>query len=426
VLWIGSAKGLAASALPQAPQVDVVWERDAERARTLPLAQFDAIVIEARDPETAERVRARLGPAARGAALVVCRPGGIDPARVLEELEAASRGGRTRPPRMLPDADAALAAPAPFVARSEAMGRVLARTERAARTRAPVLIHGETGTGKELVARAIHERSDRRQRPFVAVNCAALPDTLLESELLGHARGAFSGAERDRKGLVEEAHRGTLFLDEVAETSPGFQAKLLRVLQERTVRPLGTNRERPVDLRVIAATHRDLARERREGRFREDLYYRLAVLPIHIPPLRERREDLPPLVEALLARHAEPEAPPRGLGDGVAALLAAHRWPGNVRELENELQHALALADPGEPLALHHFSPGLGCAADPLPAGPLDGLPDEPLRDSLARLETLLIRRALAANGGRRAQTARQLGLTPEGPYKKMQRLRIE
>ena len=424
VLWIGSAKGLADSALPQAPHYDVVWERNAERARALPLAQFDAIVIEARDPDAAERERTRLGEAARGVALVVCRAGEIQPTRVLEELERSATARRPRAPR--PPASDGPGCPAPFIAHSDGMRRVAALAERAARSRASVLIHGETGTGKELVARAIHERSARRRRAFVAVNCAAFPDGLLESELLGHVRGAFSGAERDRRGLVEEADGGTLFLDEVAETSPGFQAKLLRVLQERSVRPLGSNRERAVDLRVVAATHRDLGRERSEGRFREDLYYRIAVLPIRIPPLRERREDIAPLVQALLVRHAGSGAPARTLGAGVTALFAAHRWPGNVRELENELQHALALADPDEPLEVCHFSPGLGRAAEPLPASPLTPLPDEPLRDTVARLEALLIRRALAANGGRRAQTARQLGLTREGLYKKMQRLRIE
>jgi transcriptional regulator with PAS, ATPase and Fis domain len=306
------------------------------------------------------------------------------------------------------------------------MQRVLELATRAASSRATVLITGETGTGKELVARAIHERSERRRRPFVAINCAAFPDTLLESELLGHVRGAYSGADRDRKGLVEEADRGTLFLDEIAETSPGFQAKLLRVLQERTLRPLGANRERSVDLRVVAATHQDLSRRVREGRFREDLYYRIAVFRIHIPALRERSDDIAPLVGELLARHADTEEPERRLADGVLALLASHRWPGNVRELENEIQHALALADPGVPLEPRHFSEGLGRALEPLHASPVEPLPDEPLRDTVARLEALLIRRALEANGGRRAQTARKLGLTREGLYKKMQRLRIE
>jgi transcriptional regulator with PAS, ATPase and Fis domain len=432
VLWIGSAKGLADSALPDAPNYDVVWERDASSARTLPLAQFDVIVIEARDPASAETERARLGEAARRAALVVCRPGEIQPARVIEELERATASGRarTRPDTASPSArsrnEETSARSLPFVAHSAAMRRVLELVNRAASSRATVLVTGETGTGKELVARAIHERSERRRRPFVAVNCAAFPDTLLESELLGHARGAFSGAERDRKGLVEEADRGTLFLDELAETSAGFQAKLLRVLQERAVRPLGSNRERPVDLRVVAATHRDLARRVRDGSFREDLYYRIAVFPIHVPPLRERSADIAPLVSELLARHAGPERPHPTLGDGIAALLESQRWPGNVRELENELQHALALADPGEPLERHHFSAGFGRDLEPEPASPAQPLPDEPLRDSVVRLETLLIRRALAANGGRRAQTARKLGLTREGLYKKMQRLGIE
>jgi DNA-binding NtrC family response regulator len=399
VLWIGSAKGLADSALPQAPNVDVVWERDAAAARALPLAQFDAIVIEARDRDRAQTERARLGAAASRAAIVGCHPGEIAPERVIEE-----------------------AGPTPFVAHSAGMRRVLELTTRAAASRATVLVTGETGTGKERVARAIHDRSERRQRAFVAVNCAALPDTLLESELLGHVRGAFSGAERDRKGLIEEADRGTLFLDEIAETSAAFQAKLLRVLQEHTLRPVGSNRERPVDLRVVAATHRDLRARVGEGRFREDLYYRIAVFPIPIPPLRERREDLAPLVDTLLARHREPAIPGPDLGEGVLPLLASHRWPGNVRELENELQRALALAGPGQALEPAHFSEALrnGGEADAGHPG-VAPLPDEPLRETVARLEARLIRQALAANGGRRAQTARQLGLTREGLYKKMQ-----
>jgi transcriptional regulator with PAS, ATPase and Fis domain len=231
------------------------------------------------------------------------------------------------------------------------MRHVLELASRAATSRATVLVTGETGTGKELVARAIHECSARSRHAFVAVNCAAFPDTLLESELLGHVRGAFSGAERDRKGLIEEANQGTLFLDEVAETSPSFQAKLLRVLQERRVRPVGANREREVDVRVVAATHRDLRRAVREGRFREDLYYRVAVLGIHIPPLRERREDVLPLADHLLERHQNSEGKSGcRLGNEIRPLLESHHWPGNVRELANEIQRTLALAEPGDTL----------------------------------------------------------------------------
>ena len=224
-------------------------------------------------------------------------------------------------------------------------------------------------------------------------------------------RRAFSGAARDRKGLVEEADHGTLFLDEIAETSPGFQAKLLRVLQERAVRPLGANRERPVDVRIVAATHRDLRRAVAEARFREDLYYRVAVLDIAIPPLRERVAEIRPLAEHLLAKHAAAERKPDcRIGDEAHAWLETRLWPGNVRELENEIQHALALADPGDLLTRQHFSSRPPAPLQAL-AAPLETLPDEPLRDSVARLEALLIRRALAAHGGHRARTAKRLGI---------------
>ena len=249
------------------------------------------------------------------------------------------------------------------------------------------------------------------------------PRPIIDRSNSAIALGAFSGAERDRTGLVEAAHGGTLFLDEVAETSPAFQAKLLRVLQERVVRPLGANRERPVDLRVVAATHRDLQRAMAEGRFREDLFYRLAVFPLRLPPLRERAADLPLLARHFIGRHARGDAPE--LDPAVLPLLQTHRWSGNVRELENEVQHALALAEPGEQLTRRHFSDRLGAAVAPLDALPVRDLPDEPLRETVARLEAHLIRRALEREGGRRSETARKLGLTREGLYKKMKRLGI-
>jgi transcriptional regulator with PAS, ATPase and Fis domain len=411
VLWIGSAEGLAASGLPQAPRYDVVWERDAERLRELSLDRFDAVVLDGEDTGSTRALLARRRPGLRIAAWPseLARPDDLS--------EWLDRGAATPDPNEPPLHG--------LVGDSAGIRRVRWLSARAARSRANVLILGETGTGKELVARAIHAGSERRRARFVAVNCAAFPDTLLESELLGHARGAFSGADRERRGLVEEASGGTLFLDEVAETSPAFQAKLLRVIQERVVRPLGANREREVDLRVIAATHRDLRRAVRAGSFREDLYYRIAVLPVAVPPLRERPSDLRVLVEHFLARHASKGAAPARLAHDVWPVLAAHRWPGNVRELENEILHATALAEPGEALERHHFSDRLAGALEPLASAGLDAVPDEPLRESVARLEALLIRRALLANGGRRAETARRLGLTREGLYKKMNRLGI-
>jgi transcriptional regulator with PAS, ATPase and Fis domain len=337
-------------------------------------------------------------------------------------LEALDRLARKRPAR------AASCAPAPaaptLVARSRAMADLLRLLERTTSSRATVLVIGETGTGKELLARAIHDGSRRRSGPFVAVNCAAFPDTLLESELFGHVKGAFTGADRTKPGLFEAAEGGTLFLDEVGETSPPLQAKLLRALQEREVRPVGGARARRVDVRVVAATNRDLRRAVRKGVFRDDLYYRLAVFLLQVPPLRERREDIGPLAEHFLRRHGEREGKPGcRLGREAADLLQLHPWPGNVRELENEMQRALALAEPGETVGPHHLSERVTNALDPVREAGREG---ESLRQALERIEAWLIRRALDDHGGRRAATARTLGVTREGLYKKMRRLGIE
>jgi transcriptional regulator with PAS, ATPase and Fis domain len=234
---------------------------------------------------------------ARGARAVLPARDGAEP--LVERLLDLCRGAR---------GPASSSASKPLLlAASPAMRAVEALARRAAATRATALVLGETGTGKEVVARAIHDASPRAAKPFVAINCAALPDTLLERALFGPARGAFTGAVRERRGAFEEADTGTLLLDEVGETSGAFQAKLLRVLQERAVRPLGASRSRPVDVRNVAATHRDLRREVAVGRFREDLFYRLHVFPIHIPPLRERREDILPLAHHFLERYAAAE-----------------------------------------------------------------------------------------------------------------------
>ena len=237
-------------------------------------------------------------------------------------------------------------------------------------------------------------------------------------------RAALTGAERDKRGLFEAAHRGTLFLDEVGETSAVLQAKLLRVLEQREVRPVGATRSRPVDVRVLAATNRDLWRDARTGRFREDLYYRLAVFPIHLPPLRERPGDLLALAEHFLAVHGRAEGKQGAvLSPEAIRLLQAHCWPGNVRELDNEIQRALALSRPGETLTPLHFSERLSTILEPIDAAVEPG---ESLRDTLGRVEAWLIRRSLDAHGGRRAETARMLGVTREGLYKKMKRLNIE
>jgi DNA-binding NtrC family response regulator len=233
-----------------------------------------------------------------------------------------------------------------LVGTSAAMRRVYALIDRVKDADVPVLITGESGTGKEIVARAIHNAGKRAKRPFVGINCAAIPEHLLESELFGHVRGAFTNADRDRKGLFREAAEGTILLDEIGEMSPKMQAGLLRVLQERVVRPVGGTREEPVDTRVIAATHRDLAKMVALGTFREDLYYRLNVIEVSIPPLRDRVEDIPLLVDHFLglfgARYGRER---RSVSRAGLKQLAAHPWPGNVRQLENALLNAWVLSD---------------------------------------------------------------------------------
>jgi DNA-binding NtrC family response regulator len=224
------------------------------------------------------------------------------------------------------------------------MRRVLEQLDRITDSTANVLVEGESGTGKELVARAIHFNGERRGGPFIGVNCAALPETLLESELFGHVRGAFTGADRDKKGLLVEANGGTLFLDELGEMPLGTQAKLLRVIQEREVRPVGAARSVPFDLRLVCATHRDLVAEVAAGRFREDLYYRIAVVGVKLPALRERAEDIPVLALAILERLGQDANRPVPVLDSSALrLLTSQPWPGNVRQLENTLTRAFVL-----------------------------------------------------------------------------------
>ena len=276
-----------------------------------------------------------------------------------------------------------------------------------------------------MLARAVHAGGERAEAPFVAINCAAFPDTLLESELFGHVKGAFTGADRPKEGLFLSADGGTLFLDEIGETSLPLQAKLLRALQEREVRPVGGERARHVDVRVVAATNRCLDAEIEAGRFRADLYYRLAVFPIRVPPLRERREDVVPLAEHFLKRHGPREARPGcTLAPEAAASLATHHWPGNVRELENEVLRALALSRAGDEIPAERLSPRLGQVAA-LPVAEL-ARPDEPLRATLARVEAWILQQTLDRHDGRRNETARALGLTREGLYKKLKRLGVE
>jgi two-component system response regulator PilR (NtrC family) len=231
-----------------------------------------------------------------------------------------------------------------IIGRSEAMLAVFKMIETIAKTNSTVLVTGESGTGKDLVARAVHYNSLRREHPFVALNCGALPETLLESELFGHMRGAFTGADANKKGLIEVAERGTIFLDEIGEMSPTMQVKLLRVLQDRRFRRLGGTEEVKADIRVVAATNQDLEKMVGENRFREDLYYRINVIHLHLPPLRERREDVVLLAEHFLAKYSEGiEKPVRSISREALEVLSAHDWPGNVRELENAIERAVAL-----------------------------------------------------------------------------------
>ncbi len=304
-----------------------------------------------------------------------------------------------------------------IVARSPAMRACLAFVEKAQRSRASVLLQGETGAGKEVIARAIHQGGARREGPFVAINCAAFPETLLESELFGHERGAFTGATRPRPGHFEQANGGTLFLDEIGETALGFQVKLLRALQEGTIRPLGSTRETHVDVRIIAATNRDLAQEVDAGRFRQDLFYRLNVFPIALPPLRARSEDVIPFVRHFLSRHEDPDAP-RDVAPDAARLLETYPWPGNVRELENEVARIVASANGESLITARLLSHQLRGRAPGLPTDHAS----ETLRQTMARFEAWVLRRALDRHEQRRIETARSLGITRECLYKKLRR----
>lgn len=281
-----------------------------------------------------------------------------------------------------------------------------------------MLILGESGTGKELVARAIHQRSRRREEPFVRVNCGALAEGVLESELFGHELGAFTDARRQRRGRFELAHGGTLFLDEIGEIGASMQIKLLRVLQERQFERVGGEETVTVDVRLVAATNRDLEREVREGRFRQDLYYRLHVIPVHLPPLRERAEDIPLLAEHFLTRLSrELNRPAARLQPEALKLLCAYRWPGNVRELENVLERAMVLAD-GPEIAPKDLPFGEGARATeiPLPAG------HPPLREVVEAVEQQLIERAMRAADGVKAEAARLLDLKPSVLYYKLEK----
>jgi DNA-binding NtrC family response regulator len=334
--------------------------------------------------------------------------------RVRQELEFRRRmevGGATGGPKQ------------PIRGISSAARRLVESVEAAAASDVNVLITGETGTGKDLCARVIHERSRRAAKPFIALNCAAIPEGLFEAELFGHEKGAFTGADRRRVGRFEAANGGTIFLDEVAELSPAAQVKLLRVLETQTFEPVGSSQPRKVDVRVIAATNRDLAGELARGAFRKDLYFRLNVIDIVTPPLRERRADIPVLVRDFLAEiSAQQRRPVPALDPAAVAALATYDFPGNVRELLHALERAVAMAR-GDVIRLVHLPPALGGGQT---GEPTDGGSDktiQPLARAVQEFELQYIRRVLGKVGGHRGRAAELLGISRKALW---QRLRDE
>ena len=289
----------------------------------------------------------------------------------------------------------------------------------------PVLVTGESGTGKELLARAMHYRSGRADRAFVVENCGALPDQLLESELFGHKRGSFTGAYEDRIGLFQQADGGTIFLDEIGETSPAFQVKLLRALQEREIRPLGASRTVSIDVRIVSATNRDLEEDVRSGRFRKDLYYRLSAIKLHVPPLRERRCDVPPLARQVLDRAiASLGKPVRGFTDEAMARLSDYAWPGNVRELRNVIERATVLCEKAV-IDVEDLPPkivGTGMAAEV--TNFIDK--DLPLSEIVSEVERTCIQRAIAKAKGKKIEAARILQISRPTLDKKLKDYGIE
>ena len=344
----------------------------------------------------------------RGAYDYLAKP--FQPAEVLLTLRKARERERLRRTNQLLRRDVQrVVGERPIVAASPAMIELLEMMERVAAFKSTVLITGESGTGKEVLARAIHAQSPRRNEAFVGVNCGAIPETLLESELFGHARGAFTGADRARRGLFAEADGGTLFLDEIGELPTPLQVKLLRVLQEEEVRPLGESKARPVNVRVIAATARDLDAEVEAGRFRDDLFYRLNVVRLSVPPLRERPKDISLLVDHFFAHFRDALGKPlHSVSDDALERLVAYPWPGNIRELENVVERAVILAS-GDRITLRELPENVVRIDEQVRAGASSDLG---LKRARRSLEAELIRRALRATGGNRTRAARLLEIS--------------
>ncbi len=298
-----------------------------------------------------------------------------------------------------------------IVGKSGPMEEVFELLEKVCQSESTVLVNGESGTGKELVARAIHYNGPRKDKPFVVQNCSAFNDNLLESALFGHVKGSFTGAMRDKKGLFEVADSGTFFLDEIGDMSPALQVKLLRVLQEGTFTPVGGTAPREVDVRVIAATHKDLAKLVEEGKFREDLFYRINVIRVQVPPLRERKDDLPVLIDHFLRKHARPGMRCRALSKEALKAVESYSWPGNIRELENEIERLLVLGGDQEEIPVELLSARVRDGAGRL--GRIGRLPTSGnLHNAVEELERAMIQQGLARTKGNRSLLARQLGVS--------------
>ena len=306
-----------------------------------------------------------------------------------------------------------------LVSRSPAMKPLFEMLPAVAESGGTVLITGESGTGKEVLARTMHHISPRKEGPFITVNCGALPDNLLESELFGYKAGAFTGAVKDKPGRFHLARGGTIFLDEIGELSPAMQVKLLRVLQDKTFEPLGSTKTEKSDARVIAATNRDLEEDVKNGRFREDLFYRINVIRLHLPPLRERQEDIPLLTDHFIRLfNKRREDPIQGISPETYEAFLSYDWPGNIRELENVMERAFILCR-GPVITPEHLPPGLVPSKQPL-------MTASSLQKASGRAEASLIREVLERNGGNKAKTARELGIHKSTLYRKIKRLGLE